>query len=168
MTLYAAATTQGSEIRAAATPGSLSLFKFNKTGSNYTISPATNTSQSLNCWGGMGFGNDIKLYDSSDANAPMTFIAEKDMNSYAQIFPIIPYPASAYPTYCGDLDMKKVESITYFNDSTKTLAQQFANDLSCTAGITLTLRFEANADVETNDEHPMIVMLRDASMKSEA
>lgn len=168
MTLYAAATTQGSEIRAAATPGSLSLFKFNKTGSNYTISPATNTSQSLNCWGGMGFGNDIKLYDSSDANAPMTFIAEKDMNPYEQIFPIIPYPASAYPTYCGELDMKKVESITYFNDSTKTLAQQFANDLSCTAGITLTLTFEANADVETNDEHPMIVMLRDASMKSEA
>ena len=33
LTLYAAATTQGSEIRAAVAPGNLSLFKFNKTGS---------------------------------------------------------------------------------------------------------------------------------------
>ena len=45
----------------------------NTYGSNYAICPFSNSGQSLNCWGGMGLGNDVKVYDSNDANAPMAF-----------------------------------------------------------------------------------------------
>ena len=93
-TLYAVATTQGSEIRAASTPGSLSKFRINARGVYYTITPYSNSGQALNCWGGMGLGNDIKLYDSGDANAPMEFLTEAEAVTANTLVNVIPYPKS--------------------------------------------------------------------------
>ncbi len=110
LTLYAVATSQGSEIRASQTPGGLNKFRFNTRGNYYTITPYSNTAQALNCWGGMGMGNDIKLYDSSDANAPMEFVGEYAAASITPAVGVIPYPRFCGLTDCGTLDMHNLLS----------------------------------------------------------
>ena len=169
LVLYAAATSQGSEIRASQKPGSLSKFRFNARGSYYTITPYSNTSQALNCWGGMGLGNDVKLYDSGDANAPMEFIAEEDLAMLAPEVPVIPYPTEVGLTDCGTLDMHKVEGITFFSDSTRLLAARFADDLKRTAGIDIPLvERDAKAAATTDYEHPLIILCEGTGFKADA
>ena len=92
--LYVTGTSEGSEVRAAAVPPSLERFKINASGSNYTITPFSNTGLSFNAWGGMGIRNDIKLYNSSDANAPMAFVTVEDMVVKGAEIKVVPYPSS--------------------------------------------------------------------------
>ena len=108
--LYLSATTQGSEVRAAATPPSLNLFKINTIGSNYTITPFTNSGQAFNVWGGMGLRNDIKLYNSNDANAPMVFLAEEEVNLTGADASLVPYPYSVKKGE-GVYDLHKLKGI---------------------------------------------------------
>ena len=143
--LYVTDTSQGSEVRASATPPSLYYFKINTSGSNYTITPSTNTGQSFNSWGGMGLRNDIKLYSSSDANAPMVFIEEGDASVKGPDINVVPYPLSV--TKADDvLNLHDLTAITYFNDSTALLAHRLADDLQRIAGITVeTVASDASA-----------------------
>ncbi|MBR5634786.1 MAG: hypothetical protein IKW78_06390, partial [Prevotella sp.] len=163
--LYAVGTAQGSEIRAGRSPQSLQKFKINTRGSNYTITPFSNTGQAFNCWGGMGFKNDIKLYDSGDANAPMEFIAEGKMAMENALFPIVPYPQSIELTNCGNLDLHYLEGIIYVNDSTKMLAERFARDLGRTAGIDVAL-FSEPTEVSAREdyEHPYMQLILESNM----
>lgn len=169
LTLYAVATSQGSEIRASQTPGGLNKFRFNTRGNYYTITPYSNTAQALNCWGGMGMGNDIKLYDSSDANAPMEFVGEYAAASITPVVGVIPYPRDCGLTDCGTLDMHKLEGITYFSDSTRILATRFADDLKRTAGIELPLKQVGVGEASEGDyNHPLLQLVYDAKLNSEA
>lgn len=132
--LYVTDTSQGSEVRASANPTSLYLFKINTSGSNYTITPSTNTGQAFNAWGGMGLRNDIKLYNSSDANAPMVFLPESEISQVAPPVNVVPYPSSVTMKE-GVLNLRQLSAITYFSDSTALLARRLAEDLKRTAGI---------------------------------
>ena len=141
--LYAMGTSQGSEIRAGRSPKSLEKFKINTRGSNYTITPFTNTGQAFNCWGGMGFKNDVKLYDSGDANAPMAFIAEADMKIDNALVPVIPYPQSV-SVKDSRFALHELTMILFCNreknnpnedEDLKKMAQRMADDFQRTAGI---------------------------------
>ena len=161
--LYVTDTSQGSEVRASATPSSLYYFSINTSGSNYTITPATNTGQAFNSWGGMGLRNDIKLYNSSDANAPMTFIEEGDASVKGPDIKVVPYPLSVTKAD-GVLNLHDLTAITYFNDSTALLARRLANDLQQIAGITV----EAVASEASSNGAVQLVMTQDNTIASEA
>ena len=92
--LFLSGTAQGAEVRAALNPASMQKFKIQPRGSNYIITPFSNTNQAFNVWGGMGLRNDIKLYDSNDANAPMIFLAEDEVNLSGGDVSVVPYPNS--------------------------------------------------------------------------
>ena len=92
--LYVSGTGEGAEVRAAASSASNDRFRINTRYENYTITPYSNIGQAFNAWGGMGLRNDIKLYRSTDANAPMAFIAEEDMVVKDTDVDVVPYPAS--------------------------------------------------------------------------
>ena len=111
LALYVTATSQGSEVRAASNPSSLKRFKITTRGSNYAITPFSNTAQAFNVWGGMGLRNDIKLYNTSDANAPMEFIAETDLDIQNTAVNVVPYPASV-TRFRSILDLHQLMAIT--------------------------------------------------------
>lgn len=157
--LYLTGTSQGSEVRAGATPPSLSLFKISANGSNYIITPSTNTGQAFNVWGGMGLRNDIKLYNSSDANAPIQFLSPEEIGLKNTAINVVPYPASVIMQE-GVLNLRLLASITYFSDSTALLAHRLADDLQRTAGIELAVKESATGNVCS--------MVRDASFAREA
>ena len=94
LSLYLSGTAQGSEVRASLNPTSMQKFKILARGSNYIITPFSNTNQAFNVWGGMGLHNDIKLYDSNDANAPMVFLSEDEVNLAGGDVSVVPYPNS--------------------------------------------------------------------------
>ncbi|MBR1469365.1 MAG: family 20 glycosylhydrolase [Prevotella sp.] len=132
--LYAKATSQGSEICASKSPGSLNKFKINTRGSNYTITPFSNTGQAFNCWGGMGFKHDVKLYDSGDANAPMAFLTESEGKVENTLVSMIPYPLSVSQKE-GRFDLRELKAIVFNGESNQPIAQRLADDLQRTAGI---------------------------------
>ena len=146
--LYATATTQGSEIRAAKSPGSLNKFKINTRGSNYTITPFSNTGQAFNCWGGMGFKNDIKLYQSGDANAPMAFVAEDEMTLDNAALPLVPYPQTVNVKGGERFDLHELTTIVYASEAAKAVAERLADDLRRTAGINCTVADGAKTPTE--------------------
>ena len=136
--LYVDATSQGSGVYAAAQPTGEMRFLFSARGTNYAICPFSNSGQSLNCWGGMGLGNDVKLYDSNDANAPMTFVAEDEMSLTNAQVNVVPYPTSI-SMKGGVLDLHELCCIVCLDDSTELLAQRLRADLERTAGIRLSV-----------------------------
>ena len=173
--LYVTATSQGSEVRAAATPPSLDRFKITASGSNYTISPASNTGQAFNVWGGMGLRNDIKLYDTSDANAPMAFVTVEDMVVKGAEVKVVPYPSSLTMGE-GVYDLHQLKGIEvpltsidvpsgFPQDHSSPLlflANSLKEDLSRTAAINLEIKTDATA------EWVGCAMVVDESLGSEA
>ena len=140
--LYVTGTQQGDELHAASEPPAMDRFKISTNGSNYTVAPYDNTGQSFNIWGGIGFRNDIKLYNSDDANAPMEFVAEEAMSIPKAKVNVIPYPSSL-SMRDGTLDLHALTAITCFSDSTELLARRLAADLERTAGINIPVGREA-------------------------
>ena len=170
--LYAMGTSQGSEIRAGRSPKSLEKFKINTRGSNYTITPFTNTGQAFNCWGGMGFKNDVKLYDSGDANAPMAFIAEADMKIDNALVPVIPYPQSV-SVKDSRFDLHELTMILFCNreknnpnedEDLKKMAQRMADDFQRTAGISCDVK---DSRIEVLWPGKYLEMILDESRPSE-
>ena len=146
--LYVSATSQGSEVRAAAAPPSLDRFKITASGSHFTISPSSNADQAFNVWGGMGLRNDTKLYKTSDANAPMDFVTVEDMVVKGAEINVVPYPSSLTMGE-GKLDLHALTAVTVPTTtidapkgasegiSVTTLAQRLSEDLQRAAGISL-------------------------------
>ena len=159
--LYVMDTSQGSEVRASVNPSDLYLFKINASGNSYTISPSTNTGQSFNSWGGMGLRNDIKLYSSSDANAPMVFLSESEILQTAPPINVVPYPSSVTMKE-GVFNLRQLSAITCFSDSTALLARRLADDLQRTAGIGV----EVKENVESATASS-VSLLYDASITAE-
>ena len=171
--LYAMGTSQGSEIRAGRSPKSLEKFKINTRGSNYTITPFTNTGQAFNCWGGMGFKNDVKLYDSGDANAPMAFVAEADMKVENALVPVIPYPQSV-SVKDSRFDLHELTMILFCNreknnpnedEDLKKMAQRMADDFQRTAGISCDVK---DSRIEVLWPGKYLEMILDESRPSES
>ena len=161
LSLYVSGTTQGSEVRATSAPSSLNRFRINTSGAYYTVTPYSNTEQAFNVWGGMGFRNDIKLYNSSDANAPMEFVPEEDL---ADEIKIVPYPSSLIRKE-GTLNLHDLTAITCFNDSTTMLARRLADDLQRTAGIVYEVQ---GAGSNGQDVSNLLTMMLDESIGIEA
>ena len=171
--LYVTATSQGSEVRAAAEPPSLDRFKITASGTNYIISPTSNTGQAFNVWGGMGLRNDIKLYNSSDANAPMAFVTVEDMVVKGAEVKVVPYPLSLSMGE-GVYDLHNLRGIEVPSDfvpvpegspegtSLTTLAERLKEDLARTAGIDVRIKTDATA------EWVGCAMVFDESLGSEA
>ena len=146
--LYLSGTSRGGEVRAAANPSSLKLFKVKTTGEKYIITPSSNEEQAFNVWGGMGFRNDIKLYDSNDANAPIVFIVEDSLSLTNAKVNVVPYPSSLTMGE-GVLDLHTLTAITVPEAtisvpagapstlSLSTLANRLAEDLQRIANISL-------------------------------
>ena len=156
--LYLTATDQGSEVRAAAAPSSLNRFKINASGSNYTISPSSNSGQAFNVWGGMGLRNDIKLYNSNDANAPMVFLAEEEVNLSGGDASLIPYPYSVKKGE-GVYDLHQLKGLEVHPTSIAVpsgfpqdvspllfLAERLKEDLHRTAGINVPIKTDETAE----------------------
>ncbi len=159
--LYVMDTSQGSEVRASVNPSDLYMFKINASDNSYTISPSTNTGQSFNSWGGMGLRNDIKLYSSSDANAPMVFLSESEILQTAPPINVVPYPSSVTMKE-GVFNLRQLSAITCFSDSTVLLARRLADDLQRTAGIGV----EVMENVESATASS-VSLLYDASIAAE-
>lgn len=164
--LYATGTTEGSAINASIAPTSGEKFHINTSGTNYTITPFSNKDQAFNCWGGMGLGNDIKLYRSNDANAPITFLTEDEVSISGTKVNVIPYPSNVNSTNEGSLDMHNVVAITYAEDMTKDMAQQFADDIKRTAGIELRVE-KASVNASEHSEK-IISLLPNPALSTEA
>ena len=167
--LYVTATSQGSEVRATVTPPSLSRFKINASGAYYTITPYSNTGQALNVWGGMGLRNDIKLYNSSDANAPMEFVPAEDIPETK--INVVPLPTSLTMGE-GVFSLHNLTAITSFSDSTAMLARRLADDLQRTAGIVCEVQ-GARGEVQgtrskEQDVSNLLTMMLDESIGLEA
>lgn len=132
-------TTEGDSIKAVANPTANYLFAITQSGNNYLITPKSNTGQGLNCWGGMNAGNPIRLYRSTDRNAPMNLVADSVYTASAQL-PIIPYPAKL-TRGTGTLTLSALSGYTDNSsiDSVGTLTSQFAADLNTASGGTVNL-----------------------------
>lgn len=131
-------TAEGDSIKAVANPTANYLFAITQSGSNYLITPKSNTGQGLNCWGGMNAGNAIRLYRSTDRNAPMNLVADSVYAASAQL-PIIPYPAKL-TRGTGTLALSALtgyQNNVAGNDSVAGLLTTFAADLQTAAGISL-------------------------------
>lgn len=139
LSLTYSGTAQGDTIKAVSSPTANYLFQITQSGSNILICPQSNSGQSLNCWGGMNAGNLIRLYSSSDRNAPMTFIGEDTYKGEAQL-PLIPYPANLTRSE-GTLTLTANTAYADHSgiDSVATMMQQFAADLQTASGGTVSL-----------------------------
>ena len=134
LSLTYSGTTEGSNIIATANPTGNDRFAITASGDNYFITPLSNTGQGLNCWGGMSTGKDIRLYRTSDQNAPMNIVADNAYTAQAQL-PIIPYPANLTRgegtlTLPTDFRYNDASGI----DSVGTLIRQFVSDLNTARG----------------------------------
>ena len=155
--LYVTSTSQGAEVRAAAEPSSLSRFKITESGSHFLISPSSNTAQAFNVWGGMGLRNDIKLYNSSDANAPMDFVTEEDMVVKGAEINVVPYPSSLTLGE-GVYDLHALKGIEVRSDAVAappgapegtsliTLANRLKEDLYRAAAIDVRIKTDETAE----------------------
>lgn len=171
--LYVISTSQGAEVRAAVAPPSYDRFKITASGSHFTISPSTNTGQAFNVWGGMGLRNDIKLYQTADANAPMDFVTVEDMVVKGAEVKVVPYPSSLTMA-SGQLDLHTLTGIAVSTTtvpaiagapegtSLTTLAQHLADDLQRAAGISLNV---VSSDLS---ETGQIALSVDESLSEEA
>ncbi len=169
--LYVSSTSEGAEVRASVSPSSLDKFKITSQGSNYIISPFSNTAQAFNVWGGMGLRNDIKLYQSSDVNASMEFLAEGDINYTIPQVNLVPYPSSLTMGE-GMLDLHELTAITVPDSpitvplgspeslSLFSLAHTLSTDLQRTASISL--------DVATTTAGKAIVLTINEKLADEA
>lgn len=134
-------TSQGDYVQAKTGATTNNLFAIVESGSNVKICPKGNTGQSLNSWGGFSAGSDIRLYSSSDKNAPMQFVPEETYKGVAQL-PIIPYPAKLTKgndtLQLKDLTTyKPIVSTLAATDSINGIIKQFVADLNAASGITL-------------------------------
>ncbi len=154
-------TAEGDTIKAVATPSANYLFAVAQSGNNFLITPKSNTGQGLNCWGGMNAGNAIRLYRSSDRNAPISLVADTVYAAAAQL-PIIPYPASltrGTGTFTLSSDMSYADLSD--NDSVGRLIIKFAADLNTASGGTIGLK-------NSSDQTGTITFTKNPSLAREA
>lgn len=127
-------------VKASSNPRGTSKFKIVKTKhTNYPkafeIEPSSNSSVSMNLFGGPGANHGVGYWDNGnpDPNNCVIFISQREYESVA----IIPYPASLKELKEGGLDVKTLKAISCPNDSMAVHLQDFANQLKLVSGTEL-------------------------------
>lgn len=141
-TLYANSAALNEMIRATEGTNGAYKFKINKSSYNskgYEIQPATNTSVSMNLWGGPSENRGVGLWNSGDQNNPVTFV---DATSYEELgkISIIPQPTELAITKEGRFPISSLAAIAYTGEEMKMHAEEFATQLATSAGIVLQVK----------------------------
>lgn len=142
-TLYVSSAAKNQMVKASSSPSSVSKFVINATSNSsysggYEIQPKSNTSISMNLWGGPAENRGVGLWDKGDQNNPVQFIEAATFDNLSNIS-IIPYPAEITVSE-GKLQMSSLNSITYPSSDVQAYVSDFANMLAKTSGITLTVK----------------------------
>ena len=142
-TLYVSSAAKNQMVKASSSPSGVSKFVINATSNSsysggYEIQPKSNTSISMNLWGGPAENRGVGLWDKGDQNNPVQFIEAATFDNLSNIS-IIPYPAEITVSE-GKLQMSSLNSITYPSSDVQAYVSDFANMLAKTSGITLTVK----------------------------
>ncbi|MDO5461580.1 MAG: family 20 glycosylhydrolase [Bacteroidales bacterium] len=119
-------------------------FKISPTGysgysDGYEIQPTSNTSISMNLWGGPNDNRGVGLWNSNnDPNNPVAFIEASTFEALGKIS-IIPYPAEL-TAGDGSLAVSSLKAITYPSEEAAKYVNEFAGMLAKTSGTTLTIK----------------------------
>ncbi len=143
-TLYVDNTTKESMCYASSTPGTnVKMLLSATTNSTYPdwveLQPQANKDVSLNQWGGAGVGKNLGLWDKGDANNVLFLVPEAEMELPDAALALIPYPASLTVTAEGKLPLSGLTAITYPDEVTKVMLEDFTARLAQTSGHTLTV-----------------------------
>ena len=147
-TLYVSSAEKNQMVHAASNLTGVNRFVINKSTNSdynyaYEIQPKTNTSVSMNLWGGPSENRGVGLWDKADKNNPVKFV---DVESFAQMsrISIIPQPRKMQ-VKSGELSLSSLKTIAYNGEQMKEHAQRFATQLSISTGISLEVK-TAGAD----------------------
>ena len=104
----------------------------------YEIQPKSNTSISMNLWGGPAENRGVGLWDKGDQNNAVKFIDAETFEQLGKIG-IIPYP-NKLEVKGGELVLSTLSAITYTGEQMKEHAEQFAKQFTTSTGITLEVK----------------------------
>ena len=112
----------------------------------YEIQPKSNTSISMNLWGGPNENRGVGLWDKGDQNNSVEFV---DASSFMQAvkYNLIPYP-STLTEKDGNLPLSSLSAISYTGAEMKEHIETFAKQMNISAGITLTIKEATDAPSE--------------------
>ena len=130
-------------VRANTSTSGVYRFAINKTSASgydggYEIQPKSNSSISMNLWGGPAENRGVGLWDKSDKNNAVRFV---DAESFEQLGKIglIPYPTSMN-VHSGSLGISALKAIAYNGDTMREHAEAFAAQLEKSSGIKLEVK----------------------------
>ncbi len=142
-TLSVASAEKNQMVRANTSTSGVYRFAINKTSASgydggYEIQPKSNTSISMNLWGGPAENRGVGLWDKSDKNNAVRFV---DAESFEQLGKIglIPYPTSMN-VHSGSLGISALKAIAYNGDTMREHAEAFAAQLEKSSGIKLEVK----------------------------
>ena len=104
----------------------------------YEIQPKSNTSISMNLWGGPAENRGVGLWDKGDKNNAVRFIDAETFEQLGKIG-IIPYP-NKLEVKGGELVLSTLSAITYTGEQMKEHAEMFAKQFTTSTGITLEVK----------------------------
>ena len=104
----------------------------------YEIQPKSNTSISMNLWGGPAENRGVGLWDKGDQNNAVKFIDAETFEQLGKIG-IIPYP-NKLEVKGGELVLSSLSAITYTGEQMKEHAEVFAKKFATSTGITLDVK----------------------------
>ena len=104
----------------------------------YEIQPKSNTSISMNLWGGPAENRGVGLWDKGDQNNAVKFIDAETFEQLGKIG-IIPYP-NKLEVKGGELVLSTLSAITYTGEQMKEHAEMFAKQFTTSTGITLEVK----------------------------
>lgn len=142
-TLSVASAEKNQMVRATSTITGTYRFAINKTTASgysggYEIQPKSNTSISMNLWGGPAENRGVGLWDKADQNNAVKFVDAAHFEQLGKIG-LIPFP-NELETKDGELALSSLSAIAYTGEQMKEHVEAFANQLSISTGITLEIK----------------------------
>lgn len=142
-TLSVASAEKNQMVRATSTITGTYRFAINKTTASgysggYEIQPKSNTSISMNLWGGPAENRGVGLWDKADQNNAVKFVDAAHFEQLGKIG-LIPFP-NELETKDGELALSSLSAIAYTGEQMKEHVEAFANQLRTSTGITLEIK----------------------------
>lgn len=142
-TLSVASAEKNQMVRAKSTITGTYRFAINKTTASgysggYEIQPKSNTSISMNLWGGPAENRGVGLWDKADQNNAVKFVDAAHFEQLGKIG-LIPFP-NELETKDGELALSSLSAIAYTGEQMKEHVEAFANQLRTSTGITLEIK----------------------------
>ena len=134
-------------VRAKSTITGTYRFAINKTTASgysggYEIQPKSNTSISMNLWGGPAENRGVGLWDKADQNNAVKFVDAAHFEQLGKIG-LIPFP-NELETKDGELALSSLSAIAYTGEQMKEHVEAFANQLRTSTGIILEIKEAAD------------------------